>query len=164
MQQILIACGYGSGWAAFQESVFRSIGFFVVIIVVMVIKAWAFPRSQWVNRRAPMLKSFIMLMTGATVVILAMTCIYFLAPALFSYRWGFIRQYHVILLLALWINDALMINYWLHQSYAQTLSLDVNQQMQVDPARSHWYQPWIIAFSTNLLLFLCLLPVFGLTN
>lgn len=163
MQQIVIACGINP-IGALIELVFWIIGIIMAIWFVVVFKAWAFPRSQWVNRRAPMLKSFMLLMTGATVVILVMTGMYFLAPTIFNYRWGFVRQYHLILLLALWINDALVMNYWLNQSYAQTLSLDPNQQMQVDPARSHWYQPWVIAFSTNLLIFLCLMPVFRLTN
>lgn len=163
MQQILIACGINP-IGALIELIFWIIGIIMAIVAVVVVKAWVFPRSQWVNRRIPLLKSFMMLMTGATIVILVMTGIYFLAPAIFSYRWGFVRQYHLILLLAICVHDALVMNYWLDQSYAQILSLDANQQMQVEPARATWYEPWVIAFSTNLLLFLCTLPVLRLTN
>lgn len=90
---MVIACGINP-IGALIELIFWVIGFIMAIWFVVVFKAWFFPRSQWVNRQAPMLKSFMMLMTSATVMILVMTGLYFLAPTPFSYRWGFLRQYH----------------------------------------------------------------------
>ncbi len=163
MQKLILACGINP-IGALIELVFWIIGFGLAIIMIVVVKAWVFPRSQWVNRRAPMLKSFLMFMTGTIVTILVMAGLYFLAPTLISYRLGFLRPYHIILLLAICIHDAFVLNYWLKQGVAQTISLDASQQLQVDPAHTNWYQPIVVAFGINLLLVLFVLPVLALTD
>ncbi|XSG75841.1 hypothetical protein ACP8Y2_02325 [Herpetosiphon llansteffanensis] len=93
-----------------------------------------------------------------------MSGIYFLAPAMLSEQIGFVPVYQLILLVAICVHDTLALNYWLKQGYAQTIGVDPNQQLQVEPAQSHWYQPIMLGFGTNLMFFLGIQAVLSLTS
>ncbi|KPL80321.1 hypothetical protein [Herpetosiphon geysericola] len=163
MQQVILACGYGL-WPQSFGWLYWFIGFWLTIALVIVVKAWVFPRNQWIQRRAPMLKSFLLFMSGTSVSMLVLSGIYFLAPAMFSNRLGFVPTYQLVLLGAICIHDTLIVNYWLKQGYAQTIGVDPNQQLQVEPAQSHWYQPIVLGFGTNLMLFLVIQALLSLAG
>ena len=147
MQQILIACGSNQ-----LGQIVALVGVLVLFFINLGIKWFFLAKTRRSARRSLFIDSFgLMFMTGVVTVFVFISA-YILPTFLFVIEIGFFYSYQIFIWAIVCIVDTFLIERWLLKPKAQAISLNDDQQLQVEAVPMSYQPAWAVALQSNTLI------------
>lgn len=147
MQQLVLACGYNP-----LGQIFVLVGLLVLFFINLGIKWFFLAKTRRSSRRSLFIDSFgLMFMTGVVTVLVFISA-YILPNFLFVIEIGFFYSYQIFIWAIVRIVDTFLIDRWSLKPTVQAISLNDDQQLQVEAVPMKYQPAWVVALQSNTLI------------
>ncbi|XSG75842.1 hypothetical protein ACP8Y2_02330 [Herpetosiphon llansteffanensis] len=148
MQQIILACEVnplGPIIILFSAAILLFIG-------NITIKYFLLAKTHRSKRRSLMIDSLSLTFIEGFVIGLVILAATVLPNVIFMTKIGFLFSYQIIIWALFCIVDTFFIKRWSIQTKFQAIRLDDGQKLQVEPAHRTYLPPWVVALTSNTLI------------